>query len=117
MSYSIGFAIDGALAGVLPLVPKKGWSEAYDSDGFERDGAWVADITGMLNLSSWPSGTRVIVRKEVPHVGAQRQITLAAARAMVPERFSTGKDPKILALPDTAWINKPPEKTELEEVA
>ncbi|NVM97020.1 transposase, partial [Arthrobacter wenxiniae] len=52
-SYSVGFPIHGAVADVLPLVPKKGWSKAYDSDGFEREGAWVADITGMLDLSSW----------------------------------------------------------------
>ena len=74
-SYSVGFPIHGAVAEVLPLVPKSGWSKAYDSDGFERDGAWVADITGMLDLSSWPAGMRVIVRKEVPHVGAQLRIT------------------------------------------
>jgi hypothetical protein len=40
-----------------------------------RDGAWVADITGMLDLSSWPAGLRVIVRKERPHPGAQLRFT------------------------------------------
>ncbi|WP_162150415.1 IS1380 family transposase [Arthrobacter sp. H5] len=74
-SYSVGFPIHGAVAEILPLVPKSGWTNAYDSDGIERDGAWVADITGMLDLSSWPAGMRVIVRKEVPHVGAQMRIT------------------------------------------
>ncbi len=74
-SYSVGFPIHGAVEAVLPLVPKTGWSKAYDSDGFEREGAWVAEITGMLDLKSWPAGMRVIVRKEVPHVGAQLRIT------------------------------------------
>jgi len=74
-SYSVGFPIHGAVADVLPLVPNDGWTKAYDSDGVERDGAWVADITGMLDLSSWPAGMRVIVRKEIPHVGAQLRIT------------------------------------------
>ena len=74
-SYSVGFPIHGAVADVLPLIPSEGWTKAYDSDGVERDGAWVADITGMLDLSSWPAGMRVIVRKEVPHVGAQLRIT------------------------------------------
>lgn len=74
-SYSVGFPIHGAVEAVLPLVPKEGWTRAYDSDGYERDGAWVADITGMLDLSAWPVGMRVIVRKEVPHVGAQLRIT------------------------------------------
>ena len=48
-------------------VPAGSWQPAYDWDGQVRDGAWVADITGLLDLSSWPAGTRVIVRKERPH--------------------------------------------------
>jgi hypothetical protein len=48
---------------------------AYDGDGEVRDGAWVAEITGMLNLDGWPAGTRVIVRKERPHPGAQLRFT------------------------------------------
>ena len=36
-----------------------------------------------------------------------RSAVLATARANNPERFSTTRDPKILALPTTAWINKP----------
>lgn len=41
---------------------------------------------------------------------ADRTVILAAARAKHPERFSTNHDPKILALPDAAWINKPKEE-------
>lgn len=36
-----------------------------------------------------------------------RAEVLTAARAAHPERFATQNDPKILALPDAAWINKP----------
>ena len=75
LAYSVGFPLHGAVEAVLPQVPKTAWTRAYNSDGIERDGAWVADITGMLDLSSWPAGMRVIVRKEVPHVGAQLRIT------------------------------------------
>ena len=39
------------------------------------DGAWVADITGLLDLAAWPAGMRVIVRKERPHPGAQLRFT------------------------------------------
>jgi hypothetical protein len=56
-------------------VPADSWTPAYDGDGQVRDGAWVADITGMLDLSSWPAGMRVIVRKERPHPGAQLRFT------------------------------------------
>ena len=36
-----------------------------------RDGAWVAEATGWLDLSAWPPGTRAICRKERPHPGAK----------------------------------------------
>jgi hypothetical protein len=39
---------------------------AYDGDRQVRDGAWVAELTGLLDLASWPKGMRVIVRKERP---------------------------------------------------
>ena len=56
-------------------VPAYAWTPAYDADEQVRDGAWVADITGLLDLSSWPAGMRVIVRKERPHPGAQLRFT------------------------------------------
>ena len=40
-----------------------------------RKGAWVADITGLLDLDGWPAGMRVIARKERPHPGAQLRFT------------------------------------------
>ena len=42
-------------------------------------------------------------------VNGQRSAALAAARETHPERFGTGHDPKILALPTDAWINPPAE--------
>ena len=36
-----------------------------------RDGAWAAELTDDLDLTAWPDGTRVIVRRERPHPGAQ----------------------------------------------
>ena len=39
----------------------------------------------------------------------ERSANLAAARAQHPERFSTARDPKILTLHETVWINKPAE--------
>lgn len=40
-------------------------------------------------------------------VNTQRSVALAAARAAHPERFATTIDPKILTLPNDAWINRP----------
>jgi len=41
-----------------------------------------------------------------------RAAALAAARAAHPERFTTTADPKILALPEAAWINQPEQQYE-----
>jgi Transposase DDE domain group 1 len=35
----------------------------------------VAEITEALDLTGWPSGSRVIVRREIPHPGAQLSFT------------------------------------------
>ena len=56
-------------------VPQDAWTPAYDGDGQVRKGAWVADITGLLDLDGWPAGMRVIVRRERPHPGAQLRFT------------------------------------------
>jgi len=57
------------------MVPAAAWTPAYDSDGRVRPGAWVAEVTGLFDLSGWPAGMRLIVRKERPHPGAQLRIT------------------------------------------
>jgi hypothetical protein len=75
MSYSVGFTLPTDFAEQLPKIPAAVWTPAYNSDGEVRDGAWIAEITGLLNLDSWPAGMRVIARKERPHPGAQLRIT------------------------------------------
>jgi hypothetical protein len=77
MSYSVGFALPDRTPELLKLIPDSAWTPAYDSDGQARDGAWVAELTGLLDLAGkgWPPGMRVIARKERPHPGAQLRIT------------------------------------------
>jgi len=48
---------------------------------------------------------------------AERAVVLAAARGRHPERFATTQDPKILAIPTTAWINQPADNTGIELAA
>jgi hypothetical protein len=75
MSYSVGFTLPDGFGDKLRLIPDHVWAPALDADGDIRDGAFVAEVTGLLNLTSWPAGMRVIVRKERPHPGAQLRIT------------------------------------------
>jgi hypothetical protein len=67
--------ITEGMQAAIGKVPAAAWTPAYDGDGAVRDGAWVADITGLLDLSGWPAGMRIIVRKERPHPGAQLRFT------------------------------------------
>jgi Transposase DDE domain group 1 len=75
LHYSVGMTITEDMHAAILKVPASAWTPAYDGDGQARDGAWVADITGLLDLSSWPAGMRIIVRKERPHPGAQLRLT------------------------------------------
>ena len=76
MQFSLGaYLHQFDLPTVLPLIPKKAWTPAYNADGKPRKGAWVVEITGMTDLSAWPEGTRLILRKERPHPGAQLRFT------------------------------------------
>jgi hypothetical protein len=75
LAYSAGFPITEDIQDAILKVPARAWTPAYDADGQVRPGAWVAEITGMLDLASWPAGMRVIVRKERPHPGAQLRFT------------------------------------------
>ncbi|GAA5117063.1 IS1380 family transposase [Haloechinothrix salitolerans] len=75
LSYSLGFGLSDDIVARIGTIPAHVWTPAYDSDGDPRDGAWVADATGVLDLSGWPEGMRVVVRKERPHPGAQLRFT------------------------------------------
>ncbi|MEU4770310.1 IS1380 family transposase [Actinosynnema sp. NPDC023794] len=71
LAYSLGFTLPDDAVGRLALIPANAWTPAYDDEGAPRDGAWVAEATGVLDLSGWPKGMRVLVRRERPHPGAQ----------------------------------------------
>jgi hypothetical protein len=71
VGYSLGFPIGEAVRDAITTVPEAAWSPAVEPDGNIRDGAWVAEVTGLVDLSTWPAGSRLIVRKERPHPGAQ----------------------------------------------
>jgi hypothetical protein len=72
--FSVGWAVTDRERAAIAAVPKTVWADAVDADGGHRDGAGLAEITGLLPpaaLAGHPPGTRVIVRRERPHPGAQ----------------------------------------------
>jgi hypothetical protein len=62
LSYSVGFTLNLDMVAKLETIPSSAWTPAYDADRRPRDGAWVTELTGLLDLSGWPDGMRVIVR-------------------------------------------------------
>jgi hypothetical protein len=71
VEYSIGWSIGEAERVAITGLPSSAWSPALTADGDVRDGAQVAELTGLLHLTGWPAGMRIIVRRERPHPGAQ----------------------------------------------
>jgi hypothetical protein len=71
MQYSVGFAVTDQVRTAISRVPAKAWTPAVNAEGGIRDGGDVAEITDLLDLSRWPAGMRVIIRRERPHPGAQ----------------------------------------------
>ena len=71
VGFSIGYSIDGRIRDALLLVQEEDWSPAVDGNGKQRDGAQVIELTNLVDLTPWPTGTRLIVRRERPHPGAQ----------------------------------------------
>jgi len=65
-------AIHGAISKVLD--DEAGWAPATRQDGEERPGAAVRELTDLVDLTDWPEGTRLIVRREPLHPGAQQTL-------------------------------------------
>ena len=97
--YSVGFYARPDVAAALERVPASGWVPTIDDDDrVVRDGAWIADLTDQLNLDRWPTGMRVLVRKERPHPGAQLRLTDPDGHRIT--CFATNH-----TSPDLAWLD------------
>ena len=91
VQYSVGFGLSETLAELVNVLPPQAWTPAYDADGLPRDGAWVAELTGLADLTGWPAGMRLIVRAEHPHPGAQLRFTDIDGNRLTAFVTNTGK--------------------------
>lgn len=79
--FVIGHQLTVDIAEVLVEVPKRAWSPAITADGSGwRDHAELVEITDLVgdvfdSTRGWPSGLRMIARRELPHPGAQLTFT------------------------------------------
>jgi hypothetical protein len=129
IEFSVGMEMREPIRlGILALSPSE-WTEAITAEGEIREGADVAEITDLVNLSHWPAGTRAIVRREEPHPGAQfnlfdpdgwrhqvfitnsgdPDITYLEARhrghARIEDRIRCAKDTGLRSLPFADFVN------------
>jgi hypothetical protein len=74
--FSVGHDLTEPIRTACLRIPQRRWIPAVTADGQdEREGAEVAEITDLVDLTRWPEGTRAIARREEPHPGAQLTFT------------------------------------------
>jgi DDE family transposase len=96
VGYSFGHPVDARVQDAVDTLNRgHGWYPAIDTDGGIRDGAWVAEATTLVDLGRWPTGTRLILRKERPHPGPQLRFT--DADGMRVTAFITDTAPGVVA--------------------
>lgn len=71
VSYSLGWTLPFVTTELYQGIDEESWEPAFNSDGDPRQGADAAEITNLVDLTGWPEGMRVIMRRERPHPGAQ----------------------------------------------
>jgi hypothetical protein len=75
IQFSLGYAINIPTRSAILELPENAWVAAVNADSEPREGAWVAELTADVKLAQWPTGTRLICRRERPHPGAQLSFT------------------------------------------
>ena len=75
MRFSVGYELSEPLRAAILKTPEDAWITAVNQDGQPRENGQVTELTSQLDLVCWPEGSRVIVRRERPHPGAQLSFT------------------------------------------
>jgi Transposase DDE domain group 1 len=75
LRFSVGYELTEQVRAAILKIPETAWVSALATDGSERENGQVAEISDLLELAGWPSESRVIVRRERAHPGAQLSFT------------------------------------------
>jgi hypothetical protein len=71
LRFSVGYELTEPVRAAILQLSDDAWVPALDQDGSERTNGEIAEITARVELSSWPQRSRLLVRRERPHPGAQ----------------------------------------------
>jgi Transposase DDE domain group 1 len=69
IGFTLGMQIDAHLREAILAQPEQAWTPTVQPDGQLRSGAEVCELTGWIDLHTWPEGTRAICRREDAHPG------------------------------------------------
>jgi hypothetical protein len=75
IGFTLGMQIDAHVREAILAQPEHAWTPAMEPDGQVRDGAEACELTGWVDLHTWPEGTRAVCRREDAHPGAQLRFT------------------------------------------
>ena len=75
LRFSVGYELTEPVRQAILEIAADAWVLALDQDGSERNNGEVAEITDSVDLSAWEKSSRLIVRRERPHPGAQLSFT------------------------------------------
>ena len=73
IEFSISARVSDVLDAAIMRVPARRWRPAINPDGSPRRDAQIAELRD-VTLPGMPAGTRMIVRREKPHQGAQLRL-------------------------------------------
>jgi hypothetical protein len=73
IEFSISARVSELVDTAIMQIPPQRWRPAINPDGSPRRGAQIVELHG-VTLPGVPAGTRVIVRRERPHQGAQLRL-------------------------------------------
>jgi hypothetical protein len=71
IGFTLGMQIDAHVREAILAQPEHAWTRAVEPDSQVRAGAEVCELTGWIDLHTWPPGTRLLCRREDAHPGAQ----------------------------------------------
>jgi len=75
IAFSVGYDLTETVRTAILDIPDQDWVCSLDQDDTERPNGQVCEITDNLDLETWPDGSRVLVRRERAHPGAQLTFT------------------------------------------
>jgi hypothetical protein len=73
--YTVGYEMTPAVCQAIVRIPENTWIPAINTDGTTRRNGQVAELTDLVDLAAWPTGSRLIVCRERAHPGAQLSFT------------------------------------------